>query len=686
MQPGIGTIAPGGAQGMPGAPNAPGAMSVPSGPPPKDIPIHSGVSTPQPVDARVRFVTGAAKKLSENDWTALSNDLYMGVNASLTACGPYFANLKDWSDAYDMIVGEKDFPFEDSSNITVPYIQAQLESMVAYVGGTVLTPRLYIVTGNTESGARVAPRVEKFYNADLVRLRNDGSSYFSRYIDWLHMSLRDGTGILECLWNRRRQRRRASSWVPKQTPSGALVLDDQGNPVWDERVETTDVYVKDFAEYTIVKRKEFLLMPAESMSIEEAVAVAKVEWPYEEHLDRMVRAGFMDSGEVERALNYVMTGTTEVASDRTGYYDKNASQQIGIGQGQGTMASRFFKNRGPIKVWRIHSRQFDMNGDGIPEENIFWLHEQSQRMLGWMPYDYATGLRPFFSFCPFPRPDGFDGYSLIERLAGCQSEIDTSHNQRNDQISYRISPPMFVQQGSMVLDQQGTWRPGKKIEVEDTEKTLRIPTLPDIPVASWQEEALLKSYGSDYTGLSNPAMGTQSSGRRSATEIRGQNQGQGTRVGLISTRLRLSIGQVINFTHALNKQYQRTDQSTTVDSQIYTLPLEDLAQDLTIGVAGATDPIDSTTRRNEALSLYELLSKDPQIAQSPVRMWYLRQALLDAFNRPDAQQLNGTEQEAQQAEMQAKQMQALQMQQMQAQGGAQQSPGQGAPQQPQPTG
>jgi hypothetical protein len=187
--------------------------------------------------------------------------------------------------------------------------------------------------------------------------------------------------------------------------------------------------------------------------------------------------------------------------------------------------------------------------------------------------------------------------------------------------------------------------------------------IPDVPVSSWQEESLLKQYGSEYTGLSNPSMGAQSSGRRSATEMRQQSASAGTRLALIAMRFRIAAGQIVTFQHQLNKQYLRDDPQTMIDNQVYTLPLEILAQDYTIGVAGATDPIDSATRRNEALALYEIATQNPLIAQSPLRLWYATRDLFETFGKANVYQLIGTEADAQKLDQQAKMAQAQQAQQ-----------------------
>lgn len=652
-----------------------------------DIPLHSGVSTPQPAQPRVVFDNQSPDRLSEADWGALSNDLYQSVNASLAARGALQANLKEWSDAYDLILSQKDQPFFDSASIRLPFTAGQLESMLSYIAAQALPPRIYMVSGNTEQAVSTAFDVEKFYNAEFLRLRSDGSSYYARHLDWLHMALRDGTCVMEALWNRRRQRKRAVSYAPKTDDQGVAVIDPKtGMPSWDELVNEVDVYVKDYCELTPISLKEFILIPDEAQSIEDAAGVARVEWLYEDQLDRMIRAGLLDSGEVERALNYVPSGTSDVAADRTGTYDKSISEQIGIGMGQGSITSRFFKNRGPIKVWRIHSRQFDMNKDGVVEENIFYLHELSQRMLGWMPYDYASGQRPFFAFSPFPRPDRFYGFSLIERLSAVQSEMDSIRSARRDRIDLGLSPPIAVPTGSENHIKKGEWRPGAILEVdfEMGKPAMQLFELSESNIIpAWQEQASLKQDGTEYTGMNMPSAGAQSSGRRTATEMRQQSAGSGVRLSLIAMRLRISAGQVVNFQHQLNKQYLREPPTTISDNQVISLSLETMSQDYTISVVGSGDPIDSSTRRNENITLYDILRQDPLIAQSPMKLWYLQRDLLESFNKTNVYQIIGTEVQAQQNEQAMQQARMAQQQQAQL-GQPPGQPGQPGQAQPQP--
>jgi hypothetical protein len=183
---------------------------------------------------------------------------------------------------------------------------------------------------------------------------------------------------------------------------------------------------------------------------------------------------------------------------------------------------------------------------------------------------------------------------------------------------------------------------------------------------------MLQRYGDLYTGLNGPSMGTQSSGKRSATESRQQNAAAGTRVALIAMRYRVFLREIFNFVHDLNRQYLTDDPQTMVDNQVYTLPLSVLSLDYDIGITGSTDPIDSITRRNEVATLFEVGVKMPIVTNSVMRQYYWMRMLLEAYGRSDIQQLIGTEQEAQQLQQQMQQQAAAMHAQGQQQQAAQQ--------------
>lgn len=638
-----------------------------------------------PEGASIAYL-GSEKRLDNNEWGELSNDLYQGVNAALSERSALEQNLKDWTDLYEMRTQPTDWPWVGASNVFIPVIPAQLDTAVAYIVGKTFVPRFYIVSGNTADAAAKAHDVERYYNAELVRQRGQ-TTWYDQYITWLHLAFRDGTAVMEALWRKSKTKRRVVTFEPAQNEGVPVVdaVNGEATPRMERKIQEVEVIDYDDVELQPVLLRDFLLIPSEATSIEQAVGVARAVWLYEDQLNAMVNEGIFDKKETERALAYDPVGNSEIASDRQGSYDKTAGDQIVPGLAQGAQTSKFFGNRGPLKVWRIHTRQYDMDGDGVPEENIFWLHEISQRLLGWMPYEYIVPGRPFFAFSPYPRPDRFYGYSLCERLAPIQAEVNGMWNGRNNLFDLMLQPPLMYLVGDELDDQDEHWGPGTKWPVSQ-KGSIEFMTMPNVPIEHFQNEATLNTYVDKLTGISAPLMGVQSSGRRTATEMKQQAASATTRNDLIAMRLRIVCRAIFDFIHHLKLQYLNNDPEFQEAGQKYTLPREVLALDYQLDISGSADPLDTATRRQENLGLFQLLAQVPFIAQDQVKMYNLVRMMLDAFNRPEALGIIGTEEEAQQRQ-QAMQQQQQQQQQLQALGMLMgQKPGGGQQQKPQQPG
>lgn len=640
-------------------------------------------TTPQPEPARIAYVQ-THRRLSKDEQQQLSIDLLNGVNAALSARKDLEANLQDWMNLYDMVLAQEAAtePWPDASNVFIPIVPSQLDTSLAYIVARTLVPRFYIMSGFTDQAQQSAYLVERYYNAEFVRQRGP-NTWYDRHVTWLHLGLRDGTAIMRAVWKRKKTKRNVVMYQPRMV-NGVPVIDQSVSPpkpAYDKIVKQIEVTDYDDVDLTPIALKDFFILPNEAYSIEEAVACGVTLWLYEADLEEMRQERAREgSGEfypeaIERALSYVQSGvTSDVSSDPQGSQDKTAGGQIAIGINQGSQVSPFFKNRGPIKVHEIHSRQYDMIGNSPPQENIFYFHWQSQTLLGWMPYEYLTQERPFFAFSPNPRPDRFYGYSMVERLAVLQGEINKMYNDRNNAIDLRLNPPRVKPAGMDWHDNSDGWAPGAEWEGEGE---IKVVQLGDIPIASYQQESLTKSYVTDVTGQNQPALGAQSSGRRTATENKIQAAATGTRNDLVAIRFRIACRALINFIHRLKLQYLEDDPTVQSGNQLFTLPREVLALDYRLDVSGATDPVDAASRLNQDIGLYQLLTTNPLVASNPMHLYAITRMVLEAAGRADISTLIGTEQDVQQM------VQAQQQAAQQAAATGQPPPGQQPGQQPQ---
>lgn len=623
-------------------------------------------STTQPSDAAIQF-SHDQRRLSLAERAALSNDLMQGTNAALGGREPLENNLRAWLQMYEMVPPElENEPWPESSNITLPIIPTQIESMLAYIVSKVLVPRLIIVTGNNPQAQQVAYQAERYYAVELVKQRGR-TTWYEELGHWIHLGLRDGVGYLEAPWRRLKIKRKITQMTPRVIDGVPIVDPETGQPIQDPVEHEIEMTKYDDVMWLARQLKDVILLPSSAPSVEEAAAVAVVEWIYEDQFSAMLAdseergVGEFYEDAIEDALSYIEDGTSDdIASDRQGDYDKTEGGQINTGNAQGSHTSKFFKLRGPVKVFRWHSRQYDMDKDGIAEENIFYYHDRIQRMLGWMPYEYMVGERPIFEFSPNPRPTEAIGFSTIQRLGPMSAEISKQYNDRNNAVDIKMSPPKIIKDGTKLLTNDMMYGPG--VTWEGEEGSISFPVMPDIPVASFQQEAETKQYITELTGMNAPAIGAQSSGRRTATENRIQAASTSTRNDLIVMRFRVALRALINFTHRLKLQYLPEAPLTGSDnSGPFTMPKEVLAQDLRIDVSGASDPLDAATRLSQDVGIYQALSTNPLVASNVVHLYYLTRKLLEDAGTQNIEQIIGTAEEAQQlqqAQQQAAQQQA----------------------------
>jgi hypothetical protein len=624
-------------------------------------------TTYAPTEAEVSY-THDSKPLDENDWAALSQDLYQGWIAAYGERmqeGGLDHKLKEWTAAREMAIkGAADWPWPGSSNLCLPVIPSQIQSATAYATAGTLVDRLAIVTGLTDEAAKEAFKVETWLNNEIRRQRGS-RSWLQEFIKMIDLGYWHGTSIVETPWRKTVQTRLLKTREDVLDPeTGMPIIRPDGRK--HHRFKQTPVEQIAWNDVDLRTRylRDVMLNPAESYSIDEAAAVYVQEWPYESDLMQMAKTpenpeGVLDPDEIETALQYVVYGQTDVAWDPKGFYDKTARNRIMPGMGQGTQTSRFFRNRGPLNVQRIHSNQYDLNGDGWPEENIFWLCLDNFRMLGWTEYSYLLEGRPLYAFSPFPRPDRFYGWSLTEWLTDLTSEINTLSNMRNNRISISILPPIVEKIGSEIHSKKRKFYPGARWFTENPATDIQVLPLPQMDLSVFATINELNQWVEKVSGLSNPSIGVQATGgRKTATQSKIESAGTAQRNNLVMIHARHALRTILNGVVTLKRQFMEEPATIGDGPDRFTVTQEMLALPFRIDVAGASDPNDANTRKTEFMALFEIMAKTPEFMQSAVFRYKMETLLFEAWNRIDTQRLLGTEEDAQTRQAQAEKAQA----------------------------
>jgi hypothetical protein len=636
--------------------------------------------TYQPSDA-VK-IGGAILNFSVEDKAAIEEDVYSGLDAAISACDTLLANIATYHAAYGLEhfdagetpEGKTSMPWPGASDLTMPVIFAELNSLHSYLVASAFVPRTVVVTGNNPDAAKDANAVENFYNAEMTRLRSDGKSWMQQFLVVAHLGLIEGTGVCDILVHETKTRTMIRT--PKPLSSLAVKdgkkIENPGDDVqWNEKT-VKEILVQ--PRY----RKDFLPSPGDARTLAECVAVYYEDWYFEQQLLQMVGdtkktgKGFLDEDAIAYVLNLEVDGSSDVGTTRQSDWDRTANHQISLGLAQGSQTSRFFRNRGPFKITRCLTNQYDFDEDGATEWNWVFLHEASPTYLGYMPFEYITQSIPTTIFTPLPRPNRIDGYSACEHLMELTGELSSITNDINNYLAQVINPT-GLQDVDCIMEEEGEYlsSPGRVNLVKlpagkSIQQVFSWFSPPPLPQEITQFASYLQTWISKVTGQNAPAVGAQSSGRRSATEQRQQSAATATRIGLSVLYYRFFLRESLNYIHKLYLQYDLIPEGganvTSPNGSEMTVTREMLQKDYTINISGISDPNDQAAERNAIITLAGIALKNPDIMGNPVHRRNFFKVLFDKWQWPNSDDIVGTDAEAKQtaqAEAQAAQQQKL---------------------------
>jgi hypothetical protein len=605
------------------------------------------------------MVAPKGSNIPEEMWTPLGISLYEGIVDSLSDRQQFDELLDYYNDLYEMNTQPTDDPWPGAASICVPLVATMTETVISRLASAVFVPRLFIVNGNTSDAAQTQHEVERYYNAEFRR-----NKYLPKMLEGLHRSALDGTHIMECLWKKKVTNRKVLVYEPDPSQP-----DGNGNFKKVGKVQEIEMTDWDAFDPQPVELRDFIVGPAWAKSIEEAEFVARKLMLTENQLNEMVEAGTLKREWVERAIQYLTNGDNELGSDPQGTATYELGGTINIGNA-GTMTPESsqrepgYKMRGALRVWRVHSNQYDLDGDGFPEENVFWVHDNSQLLLGYEPYAYWHGRRPFARLCLMPRPGRFYGFGVPERLRSIQEEMNAQHNQRLNYMDLILQPTIYEVDGVQPEDDKHRWGPHARFKVTKPDD-IGIVQVGDVPPSTWQQEVMLMRYAGQLVGLEGPGMPMTGNQKIPAKQQQAYQQSANIRLDLMALNVREWIEEIFWQWHHLNLQFGKETMQTTDNSngqpERLNLDKATLAKDYEMAVAGMEGPLDRDNRRMDTLTLYSLLLQNPLVQGNLARVWSATMMVLEEFNRPDVPAIIGTMQDA--LNQQQQQAQAAQQQQ-----------------------
>ncbi len=374
----------------------------------------------------------------------------------------------------------KKFPWPGASNFSVPLIQSTVDSLHArYMKAVFGVDPIWLARPKAPQAVGAAKKAQWYldYWADEMEID-------VKLDIVVHGMLIEGNGIAKVDWMR----------------------DIREMPV-DATFQVPGMPIQAVTEYegpelTAVPLKDFILIPADSPTIEAAVYVGHRVFRTREQIERARDDGHYFN--VQKLFDAAKNGdpdTTKIPhpsgliSSHSNSLEDTETQQFEL-----------------IELYG----KYDYGGGAIP--TIFTFSPLHKILLRIGPHPYEYGRAPYINFCVYPRANQFFGKSIPEVLESIQEELTAFHNMRSDALTRKIAPPFLKRKGSGWDPEKQKWAPGAVIEVTDPAEIVEMQ-MSDIPGSVFTHEQDLLAFSERVTGTSDYFMGRSPSQNRTATEV-----------------------------------------------------------------------------------------------------------------------------------------------------------------------
>lgn len=257
--------------------------------------------------------------------------------------------------------------------------------------------------------------------------------------------------------------------------------------------------VKDSPAVMPIRAEDFLIQPYWN-NLQRAPWIAHRIHLMEHELMQRQALGIYDGVD-----EVIASGSDEVDEGRKEVLERSGFQQ------SSTADSKMYSVDEVYFYW-------DVDGDGIPEDVIAWIHRESGT---WLRVEYNDlGVRPFVGLGYLQRPHEFYAIGVGWMSESMQDEIEALHNMRIDG-THIASLQMYVTRRGGGVSPNEKFRPLKNIAVDNPRDDFLPIKFPDISGGTVQAEMMAKEYADRATGASDAMMGFENPATSSRTTATG---------------------------------------------------------------------------------------------------------------------------------------------------------------------
>ncbi len=254
--------------------------------------------------------------------------------------------------------------------------------------------------------------------------------------------------------------------------------------------------------------------------------------------------------------------------------------------------------------------------------------------------------KPFDRVMWHPMPNEFWGSSLVEQIESLQLELNTTRNQRIDNVSLVLNKVFGYNKNSDIDPNTIISRPGHCIPMNSPEDIWDIP-IPDVTQSAYEEEQIIKQDIQYITLVNDYSMGATTSGAADETATAVRNKTDSANVNFNTVVMMLNntgLMPLYDKMVKLNMQYMMRPENIRIDTQEGSTAKQ-VTQDMISGDYGLIPanpnfelPISKETKRQDLVALIGIISKVPQMAQLINYQAYLKK-LLELYDIKDSDQI-----------------------------------------------
>lgn len=364
---------------------------------------------------------------------------------------------------------KKDFPFAGASNLVIPVIATDVDTMFARMMGFLFEPEnLWSTQATMPEMELFAPRCEEF----LKWAQHHELDLQNPVADWLLEIFKLGTGVMKQRYER--ETKKVYEW--RETPQGTF----------EQQVLAL---MKDAPALNHVRLFNFYIPPG-FRTIKAAPWVAEeIPMTWQRYVNR-VKAGIYLGGDRISQWHANNRNPVQQAYDQISGYAPSRQRMLGLHE-----------------FWL----DFDIDGDGWDEALVCTYHVETQTYVRLDFNPFFNQEKPYSSAVYMRDENSFYGIGVAEMGADTQEEVTAQHNQRLDNGTITNSSMYAVRddETAVAIDEK-LW-PGKQFRLSDVNniKELRLGN-PSASATSIQEEQFTLAYNQRRIGTNDFVYGQPS--------------------------------------------------------------------------------------------------------------------------------------------------------------------------------